>query len=86
MALWYTAQAAGRNTPVDVVHSEGTSTVPVNQQINGAQWAMLGTYSRRGRRKRARPRNAGTSGGVVADAVRFHLAGGDGGGQRRDGG
>ena len=75
VALWYRAHAGrANNVPVDVVHSEGTSTVPVNQQINGAQWVMLGTYPfAAGTSGNVRVRNAATSGLVVADAVRFRL-------------
>ncbi len=43
---WWT-QLASRpaSAPIDITHSAGTSTVSVNQQTNGGQWNLLGTYS-----------------------------------------
>ena len=44
--LWYTAAPnRANNVPVDIVHADGTSSVTVNQQINGSQWFLLGTYT-----------------------------------------
>ena len=73
VAIWYPADS-GRadNVPVDVVHGGGTSTATVNQQIDGGQWVVLGTYAfAAGTSGYVRIGNAGTSGEVVADAVRF---------------
>jgi len=73
VAIWY---AAGSNrpedVPVDIISSTGTSTVIVNQQINGGQWFDLGTYSfDAGNSGKVRIRNRTGNGYVIADAVRF---------------
>ncbi|MBN1491408.1 MAG: hypothetical protein JXA69_15950 [Phycisphaerae bacterium] len=60
------------NAPITVNHRDGSVTVAVNQQANGSQWVLLGTF----------PFDAGTAGYVrlsndanptvvIADAVRF---------------
>ncbi|MBX3473094.1 MAG: N-acetylmuramoyl-L-alanine amidase [Planctomycetes bacterium] len=73
VAVYYPAGTnRADNAPFTVTHANGTSTVPVNQQINGGAWVVLGTY----------PFFSGTSGHVrlgnncnpsvvLADAVRF---------------
>ncbi len=72
--------ARATNVPVDIVHSNGagglaTTTVTVNQRINGGTWFPLGTYALpAGPDALVRIRNDGTDGFVVADAVRFELA------------
>jgi hypothetical protein len=44
--IWYTADAGrANNVPVDIVYNGGSTTVSVNQQVNGAKWNLLGTYS-----------------------------------------
>lgn len=58
--------------PVDVAHADGTNTFVVNQQSNGGQWNVLGTFAF----DTAGPacvvvRNDGANGYVVADAVEF---------------
>jgi hypothetical protein len=59
--------------PVDITSTTGTSTVNVNQRINGSQWYSLGTYSfTAGTSGSVRVRTTGaTDGYVIADAVRF---------------
>ncbi len=43
--LWWTEYAnRATNVPVDINHSGGTETVTVNQQTNGSQWNLLGTF------------------------------------------
>lgn len=62
------------NVPVDIIHEGGTSTVSVNQQINNGTWVSLGTYNfSAGTDNKVVIRTDGTSGIVVADAVRFHF-------------
>ena len=61
------------NAPYTVNYDGGSQTVPADQQTNGAQWNLLGTWTF----------VAGTSGNVqltnnangvvIADAVRFQL-------------
>jgi hypothetical protein len=71
--IWYTADAGrANNVPVDIVYNGGSTTVSVNQQVNGAKWNLLGTYSfSAGTGGYARIRTTGTSGYVIADAVRW---------------
>ena len=73
--MWWT-QFTSRSTsiPVRITHGGGTSTVTINQRLNGGQWNSLGAYDF----------TAGTSYNVTitsqpapsstcADAVRFNL-------------
>ncbi len=71
---WPASANRATNTPIDIVHAQGTETVRLNQQQNSNVWMLLGSFNL----------NAGTSGGVVirndgangyvaADAVRFEL-------------
>jgi hypothetical protein len=71
--LWYTANPnRASNVPVDIVYNGGSTTVTVNQQVNGGQWNLLGTFSfAAGSTGYVRIRNTGTSGYVIADAVRW---------------
>ncbi|MBL9135270.1 MAG: hypothetical protein JNK85_05355 [Verrucomicrobiales bacterium] len=71
--IWYVADAnRASNLPVDIIHAAGTTTVTVNQRINGSQWVSLGTFTfNAGTAGRVRLRNAGTDGYVIADAVKL---------------
>jgi len=71
--LRYTAaHNRANNLPVDIVHRAGTTTVPVNQRVNGGQWVSLGTYPfSAGRAGSVLLRTDHVTGFVVADAVRF---------------
>jgi uncharacterized repeat protein (TIGR02543 family) len=73
VAIRYTAGTnRATNVPVDIISAAGTSTATVNQQINGGQWNVLGTYAfNAGTTGKVQFRNAGTNGYVIADAVRF---------------
>ena len=62
------------NTPIDIIHSGGTSTVTKDQTINGSQWNLLGTYTFSGNAE-VKVRNIGTNGYVVADAITILKAG-----------
>ncbi len=69
-------QSANRatNVPVDVVGSSGTATTTQDQTIGGSQWITLGSYSfAAGTGGHMTVRTTGTTGVVVADAVRFIL-------------
>ena len=58
--------------PVDIVHPGGTNTFLVNQQANGGAWVLLlKTNFNAGTNARVVIRNDGTTGYVIADAVRF---------------
>ncbi|HBA83281.1 MAG TPA: hypothetical protein DCZ95_04220 [Verrucomicrobia bacterium] len=73
VAIWYSANSGrASSVPVDIVSADGSRTVTVNQRINGGRWVVLGTNSFvAGTSGSIRIRNNGTSGYVVADAVRF---------------
>jgi beta-glucanase (GH16 family) len=71
-AWWTGGTLRATNVPIDIVTSTGTSTVYVNQQVNGGQWVSLGTYSfSSGTSGSVLIRNTGASSYVIADAVRF---------------
>lgn len=74
MYAWWTAFGNhATNAPYTITHTTGTSTVVTNQEIDGGQWNLFGTYAF----------NAGTGGYVelsnnaneyvTADAVKFEL-------------
>lgn len=83
VSVWYNhAATAPNNRPVDarytVHHPGGSQTFVINQEINGGQWTVLGTFAL----------NAGTAArvdltdqcelgqAVIADAARFRHTGG----------
>ena len=71
-ARWPAAVDNATNVPIDVVSSNGSvSTVTVNQQLNGAQWNLLGVYNLAVLNAEATIRTTGTNGFVAADAVLF---------------
>jgi hypothetical protein len=70
---WY-REGANRSTvvPYTVTTASGSSVVTVNQQINGQQWYLLGTFSLAPDTARVRIGTPGSGTGVViADAVQF---------------
>jgi hypothetical protein len=70
--IWYTSGAnRARNVPVEIAHADGTSTVVVNQILNGSTWVPLGTYTLSAAQASVTIRNTDTTGFVVADAIRF---------------
>jgi hypothetical protein len=74
--VYYSAAAnRSNNVPVDITHAGGTTTVYVNQQVSGGQWVQIGAsggYSfNAGTDGYVTIRNGGTTGYVMADAVRF---------------
>jgi hypothetical protein len=70
-AWWNTHMNRATNSPYTIVSASGSTTIRVNQEVNGGQWNYLGTYSF----------TSGNSGYialsndadeiVIADAVRF---------------
>ncbi len=70
---WSAAFNRANNTPYIITHSEGTTTVRVNQQQNNAQWVSLGQFTFSGNESdNIRITNeAGGGQFVVADAIRF---------------
>jgi hypothetical protein len=71
-ARWVSGSNRASSVPIDVHSTTGTNTVKVNQQINGGQWVLLGTYSFSATTGATIVvRNANTSGLVIADAVQL---------------
>lgn len=74
---WTANSNRASNVPVDIIRSDSTTaTVSVNQQINGGQWNLLGTYSLSTGNAAVIIRTAGTyvdsvHGYVIADGVKF---------------
>jgi hypothetical protein len=73
--VWYVAASnRATNTPVDVVHAEGTTRVLVNQKLNGSAWLkILRTNFNAGVNSSVIIRNDGTLSGTycIADGVRW---------------
>ncbi len=71
--MWWTSNSSrADNVPVDIHHAGGTATVTVNQESNGGEWVLLGTYSfNAGTAGSVVIRTDGTNGYVVADAVKI---------------
>jgi len=69
--MWPGGTNRAASVPVSIIHASGTSTVTVNEQNDG-NWYSLGAYQfSAGSAGGVRISNAGTSGYVIADAVRF---------------
>jgi hypothetical protein len=71
---WLTGTVRASNAPVDVVHANGTTTTPVNQQFYNGQWVPLGQFSfNAGSGGSVLLRNDAADATVIADAARFLL-------------
>ncbi len=72
---WSAYNNRATNVPVEIRHSGGTDTKTVNQQSNGGQWNLLGTYAFNAGTSptlgSVTIRNTGTNGYIIADAVSF---------------
>ena len=73
VSLWYPDNPNGAvNIPVEVRHAGGSATKTLSQKTGGGRWVVLGTYAfEAGTGGYVTVRNAGTTGYVIADAVRF---------------
>lgn len=71
--IWYPYRANGAtNIPVDIIFTDTTNTVYVNQRVNGSRWNTLGNFEfTAGTNTLVRCRNDDTSGYVQVDAVLF---------------
>ncbi len=66
------ASGHAANVPVDVSHAQGVDYITVDQRSGGGQWLLLGHYRfGAGSSGYVRISNVGTTGLVVADAVKF---------------
>jgi len=74
-SVYLKGPAAGNyasNAPVSITHARGTSNVKVDQRIESGAWVYAGTYLfNTGTAGSVLISNAGTSGFVIADAVRY---------------
>ena len=63
----------GRNVAYDIRRIGGTTTVRVNQSVNGGQWNLLGRFNFKAGQHRVQIHNGQSAPGtyVAADAVRF---------------
>jgi RHS repeat-associated protein len=75
-AKWPASSQHATDVPYAVTHAGGTSTVTVNQRVNGGQWNLLGTYSfDSGTDYTVELSDAVTAGKVAADAIYIAPAG-----------
>lgn len=69
---WTAASNRATNVPVSIQYAGGTANLTVNQQTNNGAWVSLGTYPfNAGISGSVTISNGGTSGYVIADAVRL---------------
>jgi PKD repeat protein len=73
--VWYPASSTNStNAPFTVNHANGSTTVPVNQRLNGGQWNSIGTYHFGVDDYSVVLTDNVASGNVVADGVRVEHA------------
>lgn len=71
-AWWPASANNATDTPMTVNYAGGSTTVYANQTQNGGQWVLLGTWNfDAGTNGSVIVSDAGTSGHVIANAVRF---------------
>ena len=70
---WVYASNRATNTPVDIVSATGSNRVYLNQQVNCTNWVKIASsnYFNTGTNGSVTIRNVGTTGYVVANAVRW---------------
>jgi hypothetical protein len=74
--LWTGRSYNSASVPVTVTHAGGSDTIQINQTLENGEWFSLGVYTFEvGTAGNVLISNTGTSGRVVADAVRFHKSG-----------
>jgi uncharacterized repeat protein (TIGR03806 family) len=81
--VWWTEWPSRlTNVPIDVIHSQGTATIPVNQRANGGKWNKIGSWSF-GATAKVVIRSLG-NGTVCADAVSLIPLGGPPAGEEEE--
>lgn len=74
-ARWTAAYNRATNTAIVIYHTAGSSTVNVDQTMNGGVWVLLGTYSFNAGASSAngsvRISDLGANGIIIADGVKF---------------
>jgi lysophospholipase L1-like esterase len=80
LSMWWTYRPTrSSNVPVDIEYYGGTARVYINQQQNGGQWNVLGSYSFEEGKSYKITITAQGSATTCADAVRFVYVSGGGG-------
>jgi RHS repeat-associated protein len=76
-AKWPASPENATNAPFTVTHTGGSSTVTVNQRLNGGQWNLLGsfTFDAAGAGYKVELSDGGAAGKVAADAIYIAPAG-----------
>lgn len=78
---WTSFSNRATNVPVTIVLSDGsTTTVTVDQTVDGGKWVSLGFFDLSTSNASVTISNTGTNGVVIADAVRFDPPNAGGGG------
>lgn len=73
---WTSHNNRASNVTVEIRHRDGTSTVSVDQRVNGAKWNLLGYYHFTGAvGESVVIKTNGANGYVIADAVGFSAVG-----------
>lgn len=70
-AQWSAGSNRSASTPYTINHAGGSTTVDVNQQINGGAWRYLGTFAFDAGKTGTVVISNETTGIAIADAVRF---------------
>jgi PKD repeat protein len=70
-AWWSASQARTPNAPYTVNHAFGSTTIPVDQRINGGQWNEIGEFYFDAQEYSVILSNDADAGNVVADAVKI---------------
>ena len=70
-AWWYAADWRPPDVPYTVRHSDGTTTVRMDQRTNGGQWNFLGTFYFRDVGSVTVSDNVSSGEAIVADAIRL---------------
>ena len=70
-AWWYEGGQKPTDVPYTVNHLGGSATIRVNQQINGGQWNLLGTFAFQEQGSVVLSDDASSGQEIVADAIRL---------------
>ncbi|MGH6959171.1 MAG: RHS repeat-associated core domain-containing protein, partial [Dongiaceae bacterium] len=74
-AFWRATANRATNAPFTIHHSAGSTTVAVNQQINGGQWNLLGSFTMAPGQNHRIVLTDNANGEVAADAVQVTRVG-----------
>jgi hypothetical protein len=74
-AWWWESSWRPTDVPYTINHLNGSSTVRVDQQTNGGQWNLLGTFDFQDRGSVVLSDDASSGRDMVADAIRLYYLG-----------